>query len=69
MSEVRDCVEESGIIPGYSLETSGNEFTIKFRFFADEAGLIETVNSPEYDAPDGFADAVQIRIRNPITTT
>lgn len=59
VSEVRDCVEESGIIPGYSLETSGNEFTIKIRFFADEAGLIETVNSPEYDAPDGFMDAVQ----------
>lgn len=59
VSEVRDCVEESGIIPGYSLETSGNEFTIKFRFFADEAGLIPTVNSPEYDAPDGFPDAVQ----------
>lgn len=59
VSEVRDCVEESGIIPGYSLETSGNEFTIKFRFFADEAGVIETVNSPEYDAPDGFTDAVQ----------
>ena len=59
VSEVRDCVEESGIIPGYSLETSGNEFTIKFRFLADEAGLIETVNSPEYDAPDGFMDAVQ----------
>lgn len=59
VSEVRDCVEESGIIPGYSLETSGNVFTIKFRFFADEAGLIETVNSPEFDAPDGFADAVQ----------
>lgn len=59
VSEIRDCVEESGIIPGYSLETSGNEFTIKFRFFADEAGLIETVNSPEYDAPDGFMDAVQ----------
>lgn len=59
VSEVRDCVEESGIIPGYSLETSGNEFTIKFRFFADEAGLVPTVNSPEYDAPDGFSDAVQ----------
>lgn len=59
VSDVRDCVEESGIIPGYSLETSGNEFTIKFRFFADEAGLIPTVNSPEYDAPDGFPDAVQ----------
>lgn len=59
VSEVRDCVEESGIIPGYSLEIDGNEFTIKFRFFADEAGLIPTVNSPEYDAPDGFADAVQ----------
>lgn len=59
VSEVRDCVEESGIIPGYSLETSGNEFTIKFRFFADEAGVIPTVNSPEYDAPDGFGDAVQ----------
>lgn len=59
VSEVRGYVEESGIIPGYSLETSGNEFTIKFRFFADEAGLIETVNSPEYDAPDGFGDAVQ----------
>lgn len=59
VSEVRDCVEESGIIPGYSLEIDGNEFTIKFRFFADEAGLIETVNSPEYDAPDGFSDAVQ----------
>lgn len=59
VSDVRDCVEESGIIPGYSLETSGNEFTIKFRFFADEAGLIETVNSPEFDAPDGFMDAVQ----------
>lgn len=59
VSEVRDCVEESGIIPGYSLKTSGNEFTIKFRFFADEAGVIETVNSPEYDAPDGFTDAVQ----------
>ena len=59
VAEVRDCVEESGIIPGYSLETSGNEFTIKFRFFADEAGLVPTVNSPEYDAPDGFTDAVQ----------
>lgn len=59
VSEVRGYVEESGIIPGYSLETSGNVFTIKFRFFADEAGVIETVNSPEYDAPDGFADAVQ----------
>lgn len=59
VSEVRDCVEESGIIPGYSLETSGNVFTIKFRFFADEAGVIPTVNSPEYDAPDGFTDAVQ----------
>lgn len=59
VSDVRDCVEESGIIPGYSLETSGNEFTIKFRFFADEAGVIPTVNSPEYDAPDGFMDAVQ----------
>lgn len=59
VSDVRDCVEESGIIPGYSLETSGNEFTIKFRFFADEAGLVPTVNSPEYDAPDGFSDALQ----------
>lgn len=59
VSEVRDCVEESGIIPGYSLETSGNVFTIKFRFVADEAGLIETVNSPEFDAPDGFMDSVQ----------
>lgn len=59
VSEVSKYVEESGIIPGYSLKTSGNEFTIKFRFFADEAGLIETVNSPEYDAPDGFMDAVQ----------
>lgn len=59
VSDVRDCVEESGIIPGYSLETSGNEFTIKFGFFADEAGLVPTVNSPEYDAPDGFGDAVQ----------
>lgn len=59
VSDVRDCVEESGIIPGYSLEIDGNEFTIKFRFFADEAGVIETVNSPEYDAPDGFMDAVQ----------
>lgn len=59
VSEVRDCVEESGIIPGYSLETSGNEFTIKFRFFADDAGLVPTVNSPEFDAPDGFSDAVQ----------
>lgn len=59
VSDVRDCVEESGIIPGYSLETSGNEFTIKFRFFADEAGLVPTVNSPEFDAPDGFGDAVQ----------
>lgn len=59
VSDVRDCVEESGIIPGYSLEIDGNEFTIKFRFFVDEAGLIPTVNSPEYDAPDGFGDAVQ----------
>lgn len=59
VSEVREYVEESGIIPGYSLKTSGNEFTIKFRFFADEAGLIPTVNSPEYDAPDVFTDAVQ----------
>lgn len=59
VSDVRDCVEESGIIPGYSLEIDGNEFTIKFRFFADEAGLIPTVNSPEYDAPDDFTDAVQ----------
>lgn len=59
VSEVRGYVEESGIIPGYSLETSGNVFTIKFRFVADEAGVIETVNSPEFDAPDGFMDAVQ----------
>lgn len=59
VSDVRGYVEESGIIPGYSLETSGNVFTIKFRFFADEAGIIETVNSPENDAPDGFTDAVQ----------
>lgn len=59
VSEVREYVEESGIIPGYSLKTSGNEFTIKFRFFADEAGVFETVNSPEFDAPDGFSDAVQ----------
>lgn len=59
VSDVRDCVEESGIIPGYSLETSGNVFTIKFRFVADEAGLVPTVNSPEFDAPDGFTDAVQ----------
>lgn len=59
VSEVRDCVEESGIIPGYSLETSGNEFTIYFKYFADKEGLIPTVNSPEYDAPDGFMDAVQ----------
>lgn len=59
VSEVRGYVEESGIIPGYSLETSGNVFTIKFRFVADEAGVIETVNSPEFDAPDGFSDAVQ----------
>lgn len=59
VSEVRECVEESGIIPGYSLKTSGNVFTIKFRFVADEAGIIPTVNSPEYDAPDGFMDAVQ----------
>lgn len=59
VSEVRGYVEESGIIPGYSLKTSGNVFTIKFRFFADEAGVIETVNSPEFDAPDGFGDAVQ----------
>lgn len=59
VSEVREYVEESGIIPGYSLKTSGNEFTVKFRFFADEAELIPTVNSPEYDAPDGFTDAVQ----------
>lgn len=59
VSEVRDCVEESGIIPGYSLETSGNEFTIYFKYFADKAGTVPTVNSPEYDAPDGFMDAVQ----------
>lgn len=59
VSEVSKYVEESGIIPGYSLETSGNEFTIKFRFFADKAGTVPTVNSPEYDAPDGFSDAVQ----------
>lgn len=59
VSEVRDCVEESGIIPGYSLKTSGNEFTIYFKYFADKAGTVPTVNSPEYDAPDGFSDAVQ----------
>lgn len=59
VSEVRDCVEESGIIPGYSLETSGNEFTIYFKYFADKAETVPTVNSPEYDAPDGFMDAVQ----------
>ena len=59
VSEVRGYVEESGIIPGYSLKTSGNEFTIYFKYFADKAGLIPTVNSPEYDAPDGFTDAVQ----------
>lgn len=69
VSDVRDCVEESGIIPGYSLETSGNEFTIKFRFFADEAGLIETVNSPEYDGPTALWTPCKTRIRNPITTT
>lgn len=59
VSEVRDCVEESGIIPGYSLKTSGNEFTIYFKYFADKEGTVPTVNSPEYDAPDGFMDAVQ----------
>lgn len=59
VSEVRGYVEESGIIPGYSLETVGNEFTIYFKYFADKAGVIPTVNSPEYDAPDGFSDAVQ----------
>lgn len=59
VSEVRECVEESGIIPGYSLKTSGNEFTIYFKYFADKAGTVPTVNSPEFDAPDGFTDAVQ----------
>lgn len=59
VSEVSKYVEESGIIPGYSLETSGNEFTIYFKYFADKAGTVPTVNSPEYDAPDGFSDAVQ----------
>lgn len=59
VSDVRDCVEESGIIPGYSLETSGNEFTIYFKYFADKAETVPTVNSPEFDAPDGFMDAVQ----------
>ena len=59
VSEVRDCVEESGIIPGYSLKTSGNEFTIYFKYFADKAETVPTVNSPEFYAPDGFADAVQ----------
>lgn len=59
VSEVRECVEESGIIPGYSLETSGNEVTIYFKYFADKAGTVPTVNSPEFDAPDGFSDAVQ----------
>lgn len=59
VSEVRGYVEESGIIPGYSLKTSGNEFTIYFKYFADKAGTVPTVNSPEYDAPDGFSDAVQ----------
>lgn len=59
VSEVRGYVEESGIIPGYSLETSGNEFTIYFKYFADKAETVPTVNSPEFDAPDGFMDAVQ----------
>lgn len=59
VSEVSKYVEESGIIPGYSLKTSGNEFTIYFKYFADKAGTVPTVNSPEFDAPDGFADAVQ----------
>lgn len=59
VSEVRGYVEESGIIPGYSLKTSGNEFTIYFKYFADKAGTVPTVNSPEFDAPDGFMDAVQ----------
>lgn len=59
VSEVSKYVEESGIIPGYSLETSGNEFTIYFKYFADKAGTVPTVNSPEYDAPNGFMDAVQ----------
>lgn len=59
VSEVRGYVEESGIIPGYSLKTSGNEFTIYFKYFADKAETVPTVNSPEFDAPDGFSDAVQ----------
>lgn len=59
VSEVSKYVEESGIIPGYSLKTSGNEFTIYFKYFADKEGTVPTVNSPEYDAPDGFMDAVQ----------
>lgn len=59
VSEVSKYVEESGIIPGYSLKTSGNEFTIYFKYFADKAGTVPTVNSPEFDAPDGFSDAVQ----------
>ena len=52
VSEVSKYVEESGIIPGYSLETVGNEIKIRFRYYADAAGSIPTVNSPEYDAPD-----------------
>lgn len=59
VSEVSKYVEESGIIPGYSLKTSGNEFTIYFKYFSDKEGTVPTVNSPEYDAPDGFMDAVQ----------
>ena len=59
VSEVSKYVEESGIIPGYSLKTSGNEFTIYFKYFADKAETVPTVNSPEFDAPDGFSDAVQ----------
>lgn len=69
VSEVREYVEESGIIPGYSLKTSGNEFTIKFRFSPTRQGLSRRSIRPSTTRPTVSPTQCKTRIRNRITTT
>ena len=68
VSDVRDCVEESGIIPGYSLETSGNEFTINSGFSPTRQVLSRLSIRPSSTRPMVSPTPCKIRIRNRITT-
>lgn len=69
VSEVSKYVEESGIIPGYSLKTSGNEFTIFLSISPTKRGLSRRSIRPSTTRPTDLATPCKTRIRNPITTT